>query len=248
MGLRAYLGLKRKPATNVARDASPVVDLAAIYAGKQFNTDWISEHAPVWERVLDPHRERVADVLEIGSFEGRSSIYILELFPKSRITCVDVFGDNDFVEFGLYLDALKRHDLIEPMRKFVPLIEQRFDANLAPYAGRVRKLRARSAAALDLLADEGAAFDLIYVDGSHRRDYVLADSVLAWRLLRVDSVMIWDDYGWLPDTVPEMVPKQAIDLFLYAFAGCFRELHRGYQVIVEKTVDWPEKFSARAYR
>jgi predicted O-methyltransferase YrrM len=53
------------------------------------------------------------------------------------------------------------------------------------------------------LTCEGAAFDLIYVDGDHARDQVTIDSLLAWRCLHPGGIMIWDDNeAYLPDAAP----------------------------------------------
>src|SRR5689334_22074915 len=48
-----------------------------------------------------------------------------------------------------------------------------------------------------------AVVDVIYVDGSHARNDVIVDSILAWRLLRPDGLMIWDDYNMEPQLPDE---------------------------------------------
>ena len=59
---------------------------------------------------------------------------------------------------------------------------------------------------------------MVYVDGGHGAPDVLADAVLAFRLLRVGGLMIFDDYLWgrdpeRPDDILR-TPKPAIDAFL----------------------------------
>ena len=79
------------------------------------------------------------------------------------------------------------------------------------------------------------AFDLIYIDGSHMRDDVLLDSVLAWRLLAPDGVCIWDDYEWgMSDRSHAERPREAIDAFLDLHSAELRVLHTGSQIIAEK--------------
>jgi predicted O-methyltransferase YrrM len=61
-------------------------------------------------------------------------------------------------------------------------------------------------------------FDFIYIDGSHMAQDVLCDAVLAFRLLRVGGVIVFDDYIWF-ETLPEgkdplRCPKPAIDAFV----------------------------------
>jgi len=154
------------------------------------------------------------DILEIGSWEGRSTLFFLNFFPLSRITCLDIFMlGND----GL------------------------FDANVMQrHSHRVRKIASRSITALDRFATrEKRSFDFIYVDGSHERDDVMMDTLLSWRLLKVGGTLIWDDYDII-SAMPGCFnrgedPKPAIDAFLAWREGEYELLHVGYQVIVKKT-------------
>jgi hypothetical protein len=105
-------------------------------------------------------------------------------------------------------------------------VEQRFDHNIALAVQRathpvsVRKLKGSSLAGLATLLVEGKtqAFDMVYVDGGHSAPDVLADAVLAFRLLRVGGLMIFDDYLWVNDPTRSddilRTPKPAIDAFL----------------------------------
>ena len=151
--------------------------------------------------VLAPLRGRGADVLEIGSWEGRSAIFFLNYLRDCKIVCIDTFAGG--VE----------HQTAGPFVAEVPLIEQRFDRNLAAFAGRVEKMTSASVPALQQLAAERRQFDLAYIDGSHLRDDVTADSNHAWPLVRPGGIVIWDDYTWSPDAPPEQRPQPAIDAF-----------------------------------
>jgi hypothetical protein len=62
------------------------------------------------------------------------------------------------------------------------------------------------------------------------------DAVLCWDLLKVDGIMIFDDYQWkLDEYPPSRRPKIAIDSFLTVFGPYIEVRHVGYQVIVRKT-------------
>lgn len=50
-------------------------------------------------------------------------------------------------------------------------------------------------------------FDIIYIDANHLKEFVLEDAVLAFRKLKKDGVMIFDDY-------PNPETKMGIDAFL----------------------------------
>jgi predicted O-methyltransferase YrrM len=190
------------------------------FQDKTFTTDWTSTNFASWAHHLAKLRDRDVTILEIGSWEGRSAIFFLEYLPRSRITCIDTFrGGAEHARFS---------------EEVLSSVEARFDSNLAPYGDRVRKIKSRSLPALDLLAQENTSFDLIYVDGSHARDDVLTDSVLAWRLLAHNGICIWDDYTWGVNRPSAERPQQAIDAFLDLHSGELQVLDAGAQIIVEK--------------
>ena len=66
-----------------------------------------------------------------------------------------------------------------------------------------------SAIALADLLGQGKNFDLIYIDGSHRFDDVFVDAYFAFRLLRKDGIVLFDDCS-TDDvaTVPEFRKQQ----------------------------------------
>lgn len=102
---------------------------------------------------------------------------------------------------------------------------------------RFEKIKARSVTALDSLAESGAAFDIVYVDGSHMRDDVMVDSILAWRMVRPGGLLIWDDYGGGAGKPARERVSPAVDSFLAWHMDEYIELHRGYQVIIQRKAD-----------
>jgi predicted O-methyltransferase YrrM len=183
-----------------------------------FTQDWFSYNLPVLERLLAPLAGRPVRALEIGVFEGRSTVWLMEhilTHPDATLTWIDTFaGGADHT--GLDLAGL----------------EQRFRANTAQFGAKVFGQIGKSQDVLRGMA--GEQFDLVYIDGSHEAADVLTDAVLAWPLLRPGGLIGFDDYGWNGFPEPERCPALAVDAFLAVMRGRFAELHRGYQVWVRK--------------
>jgi predicted O-methyltransferase YrrM len=198
------------------------LDLSAWFAGKRFSTDWTSRFFAQWAVLLEARRHELLEVLEIGSWEGRSAIFFLRFLENCRLTCIDTFAGNP------------EHHLRDKWRAALPQIEQRFDANLAEFGARVHKIKDTSLQALAGLAAAGRRFDVVLVDGSHHSADVLADATQCWPLVRDGGLVIFDDYEWTFFDDPVRHPRQGVDRFLASHAGHYRELHRGYQVIIEK--------------
>lgn len=193
------------------------------FEGKELTTDWSSDNFETWARLFGERRDEPLDVLEIGSWEGRSALFFLHYFPAARLTCVDTFtGGAEHVDGD------------SPWAGELPHVEQRFRANTAEFADRVRVLAEPSDAALARLAAEGARFDLVLVDGSHEADDVLADAEGSWALLRPRGWIVLDDYEWQGFPDPRRTPKPGIDAFLERHAGELDEVQRGWQVVVQR--------------
>ncbi|MEI7872110.1 MAG: class I SAM-dependent methyltransferase [Alphaproteobacteria bacterium] len=190
----------------------------AMKAGR-FSTDWFSQKIPFWLHTfqsLDLFRKDL-DILEIGSWEGMSSCFILRTFPNARLTCVDTWQGSDE---HVGLAALES-------------IEAKFDGNTAPYKDRLTKRRQSS---LAFFSESPAVprFDLIHVDGSHHADDVVVDAVQSYARLKVGGVMILDDFLWRDYQSRRDNPAAAINAFLRLKAGTYEFVLVYYQVILRK--------------
>lgn len=195
--------------------------------GYQFSQDWFSMNIPLWENYLSKFAN-AADIkfLEIGSWEGRSTCWLLEKIlthPTARITCIDTFkGSLEHLHFG---------------EKYLQTIEERFDFNIARSGGgeKVQKIVGKSQEVMRTLPLK--SYDIIYIDGSHLAADVLADAVLAWDLLKVGGTVIFDDYDFVFPEKPTQNTKNGIDSFLNCYSEKIKIIHKGHQVIIEKTAD-----------
>lgn len=190
----------------------------------QFTQDWFLTGPQVWPQIKAMMRRR-SNFLEIGSYEGRSSVWTVEhMVPDSgSLTCVDTWQGSE-----------------EHSQEDMAAVEDRFDHNInlvtTQFPRRdVIKLKQSSVDALSTLLSGGAWFDFVYIDGSHQAKDVLTDSCLAWPLLRPGGFMVWDDYLWGHPRDVLHKPKFAIDTFMTIFGEHLKPIIMGYQVIVQKT-------------
>lgn len=207
------------------RRANPISrdEIESWYFHGNFTCDWTSGNFPQWLTTLQPFRNKIANVIEIGSWEGRSSLFFLNYLPEAKIVCVDPFTGN----------AIHRND--PAMAKHLADLENIFDANVAKFEDRVEKVVSRSADALPRLAIEGRRFELAYVDGCHVATDLFTDAALLWPMIVPGGIVIFDDYGLEIDPNLNDRPKLGIDAFLRLFEGQYRLLHRGFQAVVQKT-------------
>jgi predicted O-methyltransferase YrrM len=177
----------------------------------EYREDYTTNRLPVWNELVLPLAGRPGlRFLEIGAYEGRSSVWFLEnvlTAPDAALVCVDTFAWT----------------------------EAQFDKNIARsgLSTKVTKRKQRSDEYLTSNPDE--RFDLIYVDGDHHAATVCFDGLLAWRLLAPRGLLVFDDYLWLIDDYPPHErPQAGIDVCLDVLSGQYDVLHKEYQVILRK--------------
>ncbi|OCB32374.1 hypothetical protein A5675_24590 [Mycobacterium malmoense] len=205
------------------------------YAAKgQFKERWFDVNIVPWCAALGRLFDRSDDisVLEIGSWEGRSSLFLLTYFPNAELTAVDTWAGS---EESVYTATTDLADL-----------EARFDHNLSVFAARLTKRKGKSIEVLPRLVEEGQQYDLIYVDGSHFADDVLVDAALAWQLLKEGGVMIFDDFLWNTYPRARANPRRAIISFLQYRSGEYKIVGAYYQMIVQKTKAFADQVTSEA--
>lgn len=194
----------------------------------QFTNDWFGVARNMWPSLIDKLPGNKA-FLEIGSWEGRATVWIAENMAAdldAMITCVDTWQGGE------------EHDPNEMNNVFA-----RFSANMSALADNqkergknilVRAIRNKSSQGLAQLITEEREFDFVYVDGSHIARDVLVDACMSWPLLKNGGVMVFDDYMWMGSPLLLHRPKPAIDAFTSIFGQEIMVLHNGYQVAIQK--------------
>jgi predicted O-methyltransferase YrrM len=172
----------------------------------RFTNSWFQIHAKYWSKIFNflkwnSSEEKV--IVEIGSFEGQSTCWILNNLvenPSSRVYCLDTFtGSAEHKDSNYPWDML-----FETFQHNISVTGK---------AEHVYPLIGDSKYNLSHLVSENVVSDFVYVDGSHECKDVLADAVLAWMILKPGGLLIFDDYLWW-NQKPSLGPKFAIDCFV----------------------------------
>ena len=178
----------------------------------ELTQDYFRQYMPLWQSLFferlkwNPNAKK--NVLEIGSFEGFSTCWIITnllLSKESKIVCIDSFkGGDEHKSIGEgYMSSVKSrfyNNIKETKREeCIRVIEENSDLGL-----------------LKIIHEGNIKFDFIYIDGSHLAVDVLNDLVLSFRILNINGICICDDYTWSPNLSNfnlNQSPKMAIDSF-----------------------------------
>lgn len=192
---------------------------------KEYSQDWFTHNQPKWEKFLTPLRgQDHLNFLEIGSYEGRSAVWLLENVltgADCHLTCIDTFNGG------------AEHDKKEMIK-----VRERFFSNTQEYGDKIKLIEETSLSALTSLLWVnlmGPIFDFIYVDGSHDASDVLFDAVASHHLLKKGGIIIFDDYQWRMKGPAWTTPKPAIESFYFCFQDEYTVLEEGYQIMLRKT-------------
>ena len=196
----------------------------------EFTQDWFQYGLQLWPHLVQhlPKHQDPRRILEIGSFEGRSTVWLIEnmMRPYDELVCIDTWAGGE-----------------EHSKVNMGEVEARFDRNVEEACKKVTHIKVEKikdvstyglAKQMDWLENPLFMFDFIYVDGSHQAPDVLCDAVMAWRVLRDGGVMVFDDYLWGDPRMPLHRPKVAIDAFMNIFAAEMIVLHIGGQIAIKK--------------
>jgi predicted O-methyltransferase YrrM len=178
----------------------------------------------VGEHVLSISEIRVPLILEIGSHEGRSTVWMLRSFRNAVVYSVDPFPTSDTTSPVTQTTA----DIFE------------YNVRASGCKDRLVHYRHFSADALPHLAyEEQIQFDIIYIDGSHVESDVKVDLDYAHILIRPNGLIVLDDVGFSardlrnPHKDSNGVAK-ALANFLTNYGDHYDVVLHEYQVAIRK--------------
>jgi len=198
----------------------------------RFTEEWFDPQIPVWEEVftyLKKEGSVFKDVLEVGCFEGRATIWLCENVLQEGVNydIVDTFGGT--------LEEAGMGSASELLSKDEDAIFNTFKHNTSFHSDKINFniFRDYSQQTLPKLVAQKKQYDFIYVDASHRADDTFVDAYYANKLLKPGGLIIFDDFAWKDPNKPHPIssPELGVRMFFTMYEGQeYRVLFHGYQV------------------
>ena len=191
----------------------------------EFTQDWFSEKNPEkvvlqFEEFLSEFKGKPCMFLEIGSFEGMSTIWMLENIlteERSQIFCIDAWAEWTGDAFVRFVSNI----------------------NKTGFRDKVRIVKGDSSEELRIFPND--YFDFIYVDGNHDEKAVIKDAIGYFRVLKKGGIIAFDDYLLgirYPNSYGSKAmngsAKKAIDYFIETFKDELDVIHNDYQLWIRK--------------
>ncbi len=139
--------------------------------------DWFSSYIPIWKKILNKIQN--INYLEIGSFEGRSTLFIGELKNTKSIMAVDTWKGSD--EHGGSKISFTK--VFKNFKKNISCIK-----NI--------KINYTQDTSDNFFKKNKNKYNLIYIDGLHEYSQVKRDFVNSFNCLDVNGIIICDDFAW----------------------------------------------------
>ena len=156
-------------------------------------------------------------ILEIGCFEGLSSIFFADNFidnEYSNLTCVDPFltiDNNDHINY------LQNNQ------------EMNFDFNMS-ICKNIDKIKIHKITSDIFFENNNNLYNFIYIDGCHEEDFIKRDMENSFKFLEKNGIMWMDDYMG-GDGIKI---RNVIDTFLEKYKDQYELIHKGYQLSIKK--------------
>lgn len=199
--------------------------IKSIYSNSYFEyQDWFQSKIPILIFFLKRKKfHNKSNILEIGSFEGRSTIFFLFFFKNILkldnfyINCVDTWKGS----------------LEEPHKKIdFKKVEKNFNKNLLKKKAVIRKHKTTSNHFFKNINKN--LYDVIFIDGSHKFKDVYSDASYASKVIKKNGLIIFDDYNWFYYKNLFLNPSHAINLFIKKNKINFEILYVGTLFIIRK--------------
>ena len=138
------------------------------------DNNMFSEHLILFSALSK--KKRIKNILEIGTFDGQTTLILKFLFEKAKITTIDL-RDDDACFTGTYNRGKNIKNFVHKRNKLLD---------------KISNINFRQVNSLELVNwDE--KFDLIWVDGAHGYPFIAVDIINAYRLSNSGGIVLIDD-------------------------------------------------------
>jgi predicted O-methyltransferase YrrM len=194
-----------------------------IYNEKNFSyDDWFTIKISTLIYYLNQYKfNSKMNALEIGSFEGRSSIFFVNYFNDINLTCVDTW------EKSVNESDIKMQESID-----FRLVEKNFDNNIKSHSSVIKKYKSTSKNFFENSNLQN--LDFIFIDGSHKYEDVIHDAIASFKLLKVGGFILFDDLNWFYYKDLKENPSYAINQFLKKFETQIEIIFASNQLLIKK--------------
>lgn len=145
-------------------------------------------------------------VIEIGSWLGKSSRFILDKAPNSTLICIDTWQGSS------------EHKKKKRFTTILPVLYETFIVNMWSYKDRVIPIKMKSEKALPIIAQYNLHPDLVYIDGAHEYSCVVNDIDMIMQYFP-NTKIVGDDYD-------RQSVKKAVD-------DCAKKYNKKIEVILK---------------
>lgn len=183
----------------------------------RYNYNWFL-NSEIFKHITDYlDNEKENNILEIGCFEGLSSVYFADNLlnhEASSMICVDPF---------LSIHGNDHENLLKNN------VEENFDFNINT-CNNSNKINIQKVTSDEFFKNNDKYFNFIYIDGCHDPNFIIRDMKNSFKFLKKNGIMWMDDY--LGGDGIKI--KTMMNTFLKEYKGQYHLIHMGYQLAIKK--------------
>jgi len=185
-----------------------------------FNHKWFDYQKPVHEKFLNTFCDKEISILEIGAYEGMSTLFFLDNY-NSTVDTIDPFieGDKTTPVDSLTFNIFNKN-VSKCKRKGNLTVYKDYSCNVLP----------------ELLL-QNKRYDYILIDGSHLSTDVLVDAIICYNLVKPNGYIFFDDFQH--DNLEEnrnnrLKATDGIRKFIELYDESITIRHLGYHLVIQK--------------